>query len=237
MMHVAWMPIVTRYSLGDYGLCRGGVFEPVGNVRELGVEVEEVPGRLARLDFVSSGATMVRKVAGIAVDAFPGADAEAELQIHFEHRSSVLLRSPELTSTRIGNVAAVGRQLVRARRPDGLRWSTRYRMVSELFTGNDVTLISARANDATVVITGRAEALRRFEGIGSSVELRLRDQRSLGLDLVGARGSVGLDLVRFSRHEGRVLAHRGPSAGDVEVLEPEAGGWTDRWEDDPEDDL
>ena len=59
-MHVAWVPIATRYSLGDYGLRRGGVFEPIGNISEYGVESETATGREVALDFVSSDATSVR---------------------------------------------------------------------------------------------------------------------------------------------------------------------------------
>ena len=31
-MHVAWVPVATSFSLGDYGIWRDGVFAPIGNI-------------------------------------------------------------------------------------------------------------------------------------------------------------------------------------------------------------
>jgi hypothetical protein len=216
-MHVAWVPIATRFSLGDYGFRRSGVFEPIGNLREYGVEVEEVPGREVALDYTSSGATVVRKVAGAEVDVLPDTDAGAELRITFQRKSSLVLRSPRLASRRIGNLAAVGRALARARRDDDLPWSWRYRVVSELFTGQDVTLISTRDANSTVVLSGKARALRSLEAARGSAGVSVENSSSIGLSLLGRAGSVGLDLVRFTR--------RGTARGRGGSLAYEAGGW------------
>lgn len=222
-MHVAWMPVATRFSLGDYGFRRAGIFEPIGNLREYGVEIEEVPGREVKLDFTSAAATSVRKVGDLTVDALPDSEVEAELHITFERERSLLLRSPRLVSRRIGNLAAVGQALARAwGRKDGLPWSWRYRVVSELFFGEDVTVLSTLQAGTKVVLSGKASALRSFEAARASAGISVDSTKSLGLSLVGKAGTIGLDLVRFT---GRGIPR---SIGDAPVsVAMEPAGWGD----------
>ncbi|MEM9456894.1 MAG: hypothetical protein AAGF11_22135 [Myxococcota bacterium] len=227
-MHVAWLPIATRYRLGDYGLRRGGIFEPVGNISEYGVEIEEVPGREVALDFTSTNATAVRIVGDATVDTFPQTSAKGELHLTFRNNRSLLLKSPRLSSTRIGNLAAIGRVIAKARRRDGLPWMGRYRVVSELFVGEDITVLSTRQRDTTVVLSGEAEALRGFEATAGATGISVESSEALGLNLVGKAGSIGLDLVRFTR--------RGISfaPGDTDEIQAEPASWD---EDEAEDDL
>ncbi|MCA9712023.1 MAG: hypothetical protein KDK70_39675 [Myxococcales bacterium] len=230
-LHVAWLPVTTPYALGDYGYRRGGVFEALGNLREFGVEVEPVTGRSTSLDFVSSDATSIRKLAGVTVDVLPDTDAEAELHVTFERKQSLLIKAPQLVSARIGNLAAIGKALTRAQRADGTKWSSSYRVVSELLIGHDVTLLSTRRANATVVLSGRARLLRRLEAGAGSAGITVENAETLGLSLMGKQGPVALDLVRFG------WGGRPRGAGDdgQEGLVAQSASWED--EDGDEDDL
>ncbi len=230
-MHVAWMPISTAFSLGDYGFVRGGVFESVGNLSEFDVDIETEAGRSVSLDFVSAQARKVRMVGGARVDAFPQDSADAQLLIKFERARSVLLKCPQLVSTKISNLAVLARKLTAARRRDRSSWSPRYRVVSELFTGQDVTLISTRAANTTVEFSGRAGALRGLMSAGGSAGVSVTNAETLGLAIVGRAGPVGIDLVRFTR---RGMA-RSAEATAPPVLECKPAGW--RSDGDVEDDL
>lgn len=234
-MHVAWMPVTTRFSLGDYGQWRDGVFAPLGNIAEFGVTPRIEAGREIRLSFASARASTTHIAAGARVPALPAGDVEAETQIEFGGAESILLSAGKLTSTRIANIAEVARRL-----DDTGRWRWQYKVVGELFVGEDVLLVATTERDTTVSLRGRAGALAGLGG-GGSGGLRVSSNKRLGLEIVGGHGPLGLGLFRvrlsgvpvidFYDDEGAAKLFVDRQGRVAEVAEE------DDWSESPPDDL
>lgn len=194
-LSAAWVPAVTAFRLGDYGLWRSGVFVALGNVREFGVDIAAIEGEAGRLDFVSEDARLVELSAGLAA----GSDLEAGLAIELPRETSFILKCPALRSRRIANIAEVVRGLHAAYRRGGAeRWRLRYKVVGELLSADDLTLLATRTSGTRVTLRGRAEALRRFHAGTLDASLGVHADHQLALDLRNVAGPVALGLFRVN---------------------------------------
>lgn len=223
-MHAAWMPLVTEFQLGDYGLFRRGVFVPLGNIREFGVELKTIPGRTAKIDFVSSSASVIQYVGGGEVQVLPGDnDLEAKLQLNFSRSRSFVLKAGEVTSERIENIAEIANKLAAARRrKDGPRWRTRYKVVGEVYRGENVTIISTRERNTGVMFSGTVGALKKFNvgSVDSSLDMTLNKQ--VDIQLRGESGAVGLSLFRV-RVSGLAAVNFADNAAPEQLVDEETG--------------
>ncbi|MCB9569335.1 MAG: hypothetical protein H6710_19330 [Myxococcales bacterium] len=234
-MNAAWLPLTSSFRLGEYGLWRGGVFQAIGNVADdFGVELREVEGSPVNFDFTSQGVQIIDAGGGAKGQVKSLATVDAAAEVKAQAASSFVLRAPSLTSRRLENVAAIGARLLDARRrKEGPRWRTRYKLVSEVFVGDAVTILATIEAETTILLRGKASDAKEL--LSGNVKATVSADKSLGLSLVGASGPVGLRLVRV-RPSGVVVASFGEDLEDagVEVV-PE-----DRWDqeivDDPEDD-
>ena len=190
-MHVAWVPVATSFSLGDYGIWRDGVFAPIGNISEFGVVPRIERGRDVNLEFISARSSTTRIDAGVRGPVSPTSDAEAEAQIHFGAEQSFLIKVGKLGSTRIANIAEVARRL-----DDTRRWSWKYKVVGELFVGEDVLLVATSERETTVSLRGKARALAGLQGGSIGGGISVSADRRLGLNIIGGAGPVGLGLFR-----------------------------------------
>ena len=190
-MHVAWMPVTTSFSLGDYGQWRDGVFVPLGNIAEFGVTPRIERGREVRFHFSSLRSNTTHIVASARVPAIPAGDLEGETRIEFGGAGSFLLSASALTSTRIANIAEVARRL-----DDTGRWRWQYKIVGELFVGDDVLLVATTERDTTVSLRGKASALAALQGGSVGGGLRVSASKRLGLEIAGGHGPIGLGLFR-----------------------------------------
>ena len=232
-LHVAWLPLTTAFRLGDYGRWRGGVFLPLGNVvDDFGVTIEEVEGETIALDFVSEGVVLADlDVAGKAKTQ-KIADGEVGLKIQAKSSKSFVIKAPGLTSSRVGNVAAIAAKLDRMRRrDDGPRWFSKYKMVTEVFSGENVTILATLEADTTIELRGRAGTSRDL--LDGGVETAVSADKSLGISFVGSQGPVGLRLVRV-RQSGAPVASFGVDL--EEDAEEELIAYEDAWDEEPVDD-
>lgn len=190
-MHIAWVPAATSIRLGDYGLWRDGIFTPIGNVAEFGVSLRTEPGREIRLDFVSTVASTTTLAGGARVPALPAADVDAEAQLRFADAESFIVKVARLRSTRITNVAEMSRRLVDA---PGWRWT--YKVVRELFVGDDVLIVATTEKNTSVTLRGKATALAALQAGSASAGVSVSADKALGLSIAGQGGPVGLGLFR-----------------------------------------
>src|SRR5687768_12527659 len=78
----AWIPIVNKYTLGDYGIFADGVFSKLGNITEdFGVTFKEGSGSDASIDFTSEGARVIKLVGDTEVAVIPAGEVNASIQI------------------------------------------------------------------------------------------------------------------------------------------------------------
>lgn len=233
-MHVAWVPVTTRFSLGDYGLWRDGVFAPIGNISEFGVEPRIERGREIKLEFMSSRSAAAQVDARVEVPQLPGLGAETHL--HFTAGQSFLIRVGSLVSTRIANIAEVARRLDATG-----RWRWRQKIVGELFVGEDVLLVATSERDTTVSLRGTGKVVvAGHAGVDLGAGVEVRADKQLGLNISGGVGPIGLGLFRVRLSGAPAFDFSGnEDAGDTFVNT--AGqlveiGAEDRWDAEPEDD-
>lgn len=215
-VHAAWLPVTNTFRLGDYGMVSDGVLVKMGNIDEFGVEVVAGAGPPAELRFRSEGTKVRRVVGGVEAPAFPQADLGAEIVIDFEAADAFYV-SANLVSAEMQNIAQVGAAL---RGVGG--WRRRYRVVSAVYAAEQCTLLSARTANARVTLSGSAEALRLLELGRAHAGVTVASEESLGLDLTGRSGIVGLRMFKLRALGGgtRVL---GPDADGRDLVEPVVG--------------
>lgn len=193
-----WPPVITPIRLGDYGVLEGGLFRKLGHVSDFGVEIAVEQGATSSLNFVSASAAVHRLAGDLPVSQFTGlAGVQARLAIEFAESSSFLLKCRTITLEQIGNIAALGRALGRARSADGRTWSSlSWRIVWQLYTGRDVVFLATRSAGTTVDFSGKVEAIQQLDAGSYSAGVRVQPSRSLGVEIVGRTGPIGLGLAK-----------------------------------------
>lgn len=193
-----WPPVLTPIKLGDYGVLDGGVFQKLGHVSDFGVEIEVEQGAPSSLNFLSASAAVHRLAGDVPVDSFGGlAGVHARLMVEFSESSSFMLKCRKISVEQIANIAAIGRELGRARSDDGRSWSSlSWRIVWQLYTGRDVVFLATRSAGTTVDFSGKVEAIQQLDAGGYSAGVRVQPSRSLGVEIVGRTGPVGLNLAK-----------------------------------------
>lgn len=225
-VHAAWLPVTNVFKVGDFGMISDGVFARQGNISDVfGVSFETDPGPSVNLDFKSAKVREVRFTAGAQVDVFPDQPLEAKLTIRFERSKSFYLKA-KLDTEQMKNSFGVAQALVS--KPN---WNRKFKVVSGIYTGTGPVIMSSKSGDTEVSISGKAEALQKFELGNLDAGLTFKSSSSLGLEILGEKGVVGLHLFQVGRR------------GDVNFLaegrqaKPEEVDFTDKLAGDLEDDL
>lgn len=190
-LHAAWLPVTNTFRLGDYGMVSDGVLVKMGNIDEFGVAPLARAGPPVELRFRSDGTKVRRVVGGADVPTFPQADLGADIVIDFRAADSFYV-SASLVSEEIQNVAQVGAAL---RNAEG--WRRRYRVVSSVYSAEPCTMLSSREANSRVTISGTADALRLLELGRAHAGVTVSSEESLGLNLTGRRGVVGLRMFKL----------------------------------------
>jgi hypothetical protein len=231
-MHVAWVPVATSFSLGDYGLWRDGVFAPIGNIREFGVEPRVERGREIDLQFISSRASMAEVDAAVDLSNLP---LGVGTQLRFTAGQSFLIKIGKLSSTRISNIAEVARRLDETK-----RWRWPHKIVGELFVGEDVLLVATSERDTTISLRGVGSLAIAGQGLSASARVQVTADKQLALNITGGAGPIGLGLFRVRISGAPTLSFSNDPAangtfvthdGLLAEVTPE-----DRWDSTPEDD-
>ena len=239
-MHAAWLPVSTNFELGDYGLWRGGVFTPIGNIREFDVPLMEISeGNPVTLSYVSSGTRIVHLQGGVEVSNIANVGGgEAELKLEFSKSESFYIQAPRLDSIRITNIAEIAHRL-QGSKVDGRRWRLRYKVVHEIFTAECVTLLATIEKDTSVSVRGEASLVQSVESGAVNTAMQAQFSRKVGVNIIGQRGPIGLRLFRC-RASGTPLLFgdegvRGVTPDDEELPYEELG-YDDDFDDDPDED-
>jgi hypothetical protein len=196
-VHAAWMPVTNNFGLGDYGVISDGVFVKMGNIDEYGVSFTKATGKPTRIKFRSDGTSVRRFVGETEVNALPEDDINARLVIGFTAADSFYIDA-HLRVEAIDNLAQAARAL---RDADG--WPRKYRVISETYTGHNCTIISSRKANSSIEISGKTSALKQLELGKAEVGLTVSAEDSVGLEVVGRTGVVGLRMFKLRALTGR----------------------------------
>jgi hypothetical protein len=186
----AWMPIVNKYTLGDYGIFADGIFSKLGNIREdFGVTFTEGSGNEASIDFTSESARVIKLVGNTEVAVIPAGEVNASVQIEFQKEKSFLVKSPTITVTTIDNVNEVAKKL----RATG-KWDGQWKVIYQVYTALDAVIVSTIQAGTKLNFSGDATALGQMK-LGSA-GVNIDTNKTLGLKINGKNGVIGLGLFR-----------------------------------------
>lgn len=214
----AWVPIVNRFSLGDYGIMADGVFSKLGNVKEdFGVTFSTGEGSEASIDFTSANARVFKLNGDTKVDVIPAGAVNASVKIEFTGEKSFMVKSPSITVTTIENINSLAKQL---KDKDG--WDGKWRVVYQVYNAHDALVVSTIASGTTITFSGDANALGQMK-LGSA-GINIDTNRELGLKINGKNGVIGLGLFRiksktFGGWKTDVLAKAAADKNVAEVIE------------------
>jgi hypothetical protein len=234
----AWAPVIDRYEVGDYGACRHGVFQKLGNIREFGVEPQARPGTCSvSLSFVSDGANMVRTAGGARVDTFPTQSVDGTLELEFRGDNSVFIRTGKLSGTELVGVDAVAGQLLGRRDADGRAWKRGWRVIRKVYVATNPVILISTERGARFSLSGRVEALAAIEAGEGSAEVSVSSSQADSLQITSGSGPVAFDLfrVRLGGHAQVAFDVVAPprNSNPEPVGEPELD---DEWGDEIDDD-
>ena len=192
--NLAWMPLVTAYDVGDYGLVSDGLFHRIGNVRDLSVDFDVRSGGETSFSFASEATTRTYVSAGASVPALEGlGSVHAEIRSHFGAAHSFYVHAPVVRSEAMVDVRDVARTL-----QGTPTWRKTYRVVHEVFRCERAILLSTVSDDTTVQLGAAADVLAALEVGRITGDVAVRSDRELGLRLVGKSGALGLRLFKLS---------------------------------------
>lgn len=223
-IHAAWLPVTNNFRLGDYGIISDGVFAKLGNIDEFGVTFDEHDGKQSHMKFRSAGTKVGRFAAGASALALPQANIDAKLVIEFSSADAFYIDA-NLTSSEMQNVAQVGRAL---HQTEG--WRRKYRVVSSTYAAKHCTIISSRTENSKIELSGTADALRMLELGEASAGVTVTSEESVGLELIGRSGVVGLRMFKLALLGGGPALLGEEDANGTELIEQEEA-------DDLEDDV
>jgi len=218
----AWVPIVNKYTLGDYGIFADGVFSKLGNITEdFKVTFKEGSGEEASIDFTSEGASVVKGGADAGVSVPPGGNIKASVQITFSREKSFLVKSPTITVTTIDNVNEVAKQL---KATD--KWDGQWKVVYQVYNALDAVIVSTIEAGTKLDFNGDATALGQMK-LGSA-GVNIDTNKTLGLKINGKKGVIGLGVFRIKskifggwKVDLLAKAHEDEEKDDAIILKPE----------------
>jgi hypothetical protein len=208
-IHAAWLPVTNTFKLGDYGLFSDGVVVKMGNIKDdFGVTFTSAPGSDSKIDFKSSGTRILRTTASGEVNVLPDQDVDAKLTIEFASESSFLVKA-NLTVVEMQNLRSVARELANKQ-----GWERKFRVVSAVYRGKNCTIISSKAANSKIELSGKANALKQFDLGSVAAEIKVSASQNIGVEVIGKAGAVGLALFKLGWFSGspKVLAE-----GDISV--------------------
>ncbi|HMK24992.1 MAG TPA: pYEATS domain-containing protein [Chitinophagaceae bacterium] len=187
----AWMPIVNKYSLGDYGVFSDGIFSKFGNISEdFQVSFKESSGPGASIDFTSAGVTVTKVGANAGVNTAGADEIKASVQIEFKNEKSLLIQSPTVTVATIENVNEVSNKLIATG-----KWDGQWKVVFQVYNALDALIISTIEAGTRLDFSGDATAIGQMK-LGSA-GVNIDTNKTLGLKISGKSGVIGLGLFRI----------------------------------------
>jgi hypothetical protein len=187
----AWIPIVNRFSLGDYGIMADGVFSKLGNVKEdFGVTFNTGEGDEASIDFTSANAKVIKFNGGAEVTAIPAGAVDAKVQVEFTTDKSFMVKSPKITVTTIENIQSLAKQL-----KDKSGWDGKWKIVHQVYFAEEALVVCTKTGGTKLTFTGDASALGKMK-LGNA-GVNIDTDRELGLKINGKSGVIGLGLFRI----------------------------------------
>ncbi|TMU57474.1 hypothetical protein [Flagellimonas algicola] len=202
--HGAWWPVTNIIEIGSYGFFRGGVFEPVGNIKkdypDIPLDIKTSP-ELKNLNFSSEGTKSLKfNIDGELVASFADlGDADASLKFEFSKKNSIVLKADEISLTQIENAREVA--LALATKSD---WKKKYKVVFGTYIGNQCLVICAREAGSEFILNASAEILEQIDGGKVEGGFSYTSSNNSTFDAIGKSGVIGIKLFKLNWLSGEI---------------------------------
>jgi hypothetical protein len=212
-VHAAWLPITQNYSLGDYGLISDGVFSKLGNISEFNVPFQQSTGPSVSINYKSDISRVTKFAGGTVVQAIPATAIDAKVTLKFDKAQSILIKSPSIKVTAIGNVQQVANQL---KKTDG--WKRKWTVVFETYHAEEPVVMSTKEAGTEISFTGDAAALESLNLGKTGLSFSVEGNKTIGLDFQGKAGIIALGLFKLRLiGGGPVFLSEEEKKGDAEI--------------------
>ncbi|MEM7368081.1 MAG: hypothetical protein AAF587_05730 [Bacteroidota bacterium] len=174
-----WLPGDSR-ELGEYGEFKGGIFRPIGNVKDFGVEfIEKIDPSPDNHEFGASGAANVNFYAKGKLDP----SANAAMEIAFTKEWAVYFKAIDARANRIADKNDLGKQILTLYKSG--KWKRRWVIITDVVSaGRTITAVSA-SNDSRIVLEAAAE-IETINPVDASIELQATISSRVGYQVSGA---------------------------------------------------
>jgi hypothetical protein len=192
-------PPARKLELGDYGRIEDDVFQPQGNIRQLGINFGVRPGDSeTNFEFSSDDAVEVEFV--LKGEVRPGGvpAARAGLEIRFSREEAFFFSAAGCVIDQMENQVAVGQELVQQLR-DGA-WEADYYVVTNLVRSKSTTLVASASKNSEIKLEAKSDAIQEIDLADAGVGLRRKSKRNTSFEMITESGHM--PLMQLSRLRG-----------------------------------
>jgi hypothetical protein len=206
-VQAAWLPVVNVFSLGDYGVIDGGIFVRRGNIKtDFKISFETLESPDAHINFKSKGTRLIKLDVGVPVQSIPASSVNAQVKVQFSGARSFLIQSPlikvkEIASPNVLAMTLSGQSF----------WRPEYKVVHQVYHAKKAVVVSTKESNTELIFSGQAKALNDLD-LGHAA-LSMSFNKSIGLDLNGKEGIIGLGLFRIM--DGQMGVVRGKAKSEL----------------------
>ena len=202
LYHAAWLPNV-KLDLGDLGVLKNKFFEPVRNLKEIGIGFQERPDNSpSTLDIVSDeGVSVTFKLAGQTNPKVPHVPtADAGVAVEFGSQGAFLIQASEAFQPPFSDVAKLQDEVLNAYAQG--KWRLEWAIIVRLLRSSNATILVSRSASAKIEMSASGQVpAGGFKLADANVKLSVLHQ-SGGLVRVDRAVSVTplFQLARIHRH-------------------------------------
>jgi hypothetical protein len=196
-LRAVWLP-GTQIALGDVLEHRDGVFQQIGNLRDLGIGFTERPlGKKVSLSFQSKGVSWTVIQAGAQVDpANLPAKAKVEVSIDFKSNDTYFIRTAQLTGVGIPNLIKIGKSV--KRNPD---WHHKdYFIACQVYSAKEFVFLGSEGKKGNVRLGGEAKAVIDFLTVGASAKVARVAGSGVIIEMMGEGGPIAMRVRRIKKN-------------------------------------
>lgn len=199
-LRAVWEPGAT-IDLGDIVSLRKGIFVPVEALSDFGVSFRKKRGKETELTLNAQGVreTIVQAGAEVPTIGDLKPNVQANLEISFKRSDSYYLRTPQLVSNAMDNLAAVGRAVAKL---DSWDFRRNY-IVWKVLQAKQFTFIGSRSKNRKIVFSGSGSAVTKLLTAGLSTGITKTSSLKMDLEITGQGGPVAIGVTRV-RRDGRL---------------------------------
>jgi len=189
-------------EIGDVMTRQNGIFRPIDNLANFGVEMvlQQFPDQRS-LNFQASGTSTTIIQGGAEIDPTQiDADVAAKVVVEFGKGDSYFIRTSELGGVEIEDVRSVARQL-----RDHPEWRHgKYSIAWQLYLAESFTCLGTTQKNRKISFSGKGRAVLKFLTVGATAGLTRTSSSAVSVDLAGKRGPIAMAVLRV-RKDGEVV--------------------------------